>query len=90
MIYLSYSPLTAPVTAARAMQSIQTLCAKSTPSRRLERLSMKSDTSASRTPVHWQAFSRSPKTSMAPTSTMTGRVALIGPTMVMGRCFMPK
>ena len=72
------------------MQSIQTLCAKSTPSRRLERLSMKSDTSASRTPVHWQAFSRSPKTSMAPTSTMTGRVALIGPTMVMGRCFMPK
>ena len=72
------------------MNRIQTLWVKTTPSRRLERLSRKSDTRASATPVHWQALRRSPKIAKAPTSTITGRVALIGPTMVSGRCFMPK
>ena len=54
------------------------------------RTAQQEEREVSTTPVHWQALSRSPKMSMAPTSTMTGRVALIGPTMVIGRCFMAK
>ena len=90
MMYLSYRPLAAPVTAAAARQRIQTLCRKSTPSRRPERLRSTSDVSASATPIHWNPLSRSPKTASAPTSTNTGRVALTGPTIVRGRCFIPK
>ena len=51
---------------------------------------MKNDKIAISTPIHCNIFSLSPKISIAPTSTMTGLVALMGPTMVSGRCFIPK
>ena len=75
---------------AMAMNHIHLLCEKSTFSLRLERLRRKSDTIASTTPAHCHALSLSPNRSIAPTSTSMGRVAFIGPTMVMGRCFRPK
>ena len=88
--YLSYSPLTAPSRAASTMNQIHRLCWKSMPSFLPERLSRKNETMASNTPIHWYRFRRSPNISKAPTRVMTGRVALIGPTMVSGRCFIPK
>ena len=88
--YLSYSPLTAPKAAAATIIHIQLLVLKSMPSFLPLRLSMKNEATASNTPIHCQTLSRSPKNRNAPTSTITGRVALIGPTMVSGRFFMPK
>ena len=88
--YLSYSPLTAPNKAAITRKKIHLLCLKSIPSRRPLLLNIKKDMAASVTPAHCQPFKRSPNTSKAPTSTITGRVALIGPTIVSGRCFIAK
>ena len=88
--YLSYSPLTAPNAAAPTIIHIQWSRLKSMPSFLPLWLSIRNDITASSTPAHCHRFSRSPNTSSAPTSTITGRVALIGPTMVSGRCFMPK
>ena len=56
----------------------------------LERLSISRDTIARTTPPHCQPFSFSLKRSIAPRRTRIGLVALIGPTIVMGRCFSPK
>ena len=87
-MYLSYSPLSAPSAAASTRKNIHLLCLKSMPSFLPLRLSRKNDTADSPTPIHWYILRCSPNTTTAPTSTITGRVALIGPTMVMGRCFM--
>ena len=51
---------------------------------------MKGDANPSSMPAHWSRLSRSPKISKAPTSTITGLVALMGPCIVSGRCFMAK
>ena len=53
-------------------------------------LKRKNDTTANSTPIHCHTLRRSPNTSIAPTSTITGRVALMGPTKVSGKCFMAK
>ena len=42
------------------------------------------------TPIHCHTFKRSPNTTIAPTNVITGRVALIGPTIVRGRWAMAK
>lgn len=89
-MYLSYRPLQAPVIADAAMNHIHLLWAKSTFSFLLERLSISRESIARTTPPHCQPFSLSPNRSVAPRSTRIGLVALIGPTIVIGRCFRPK
>ena len=90
MRYLSYNPLHAPRTAAATSRSTQTFDLKSMPSFFPLRLSIQNEKMATQTPAHWSRFSLSPKISIAPTSVMTGLVALTGPTMVSGSFFMAK
>ena len=90
MMYLSYSPLTAPIIVAAATHHIHLLLLKSIFSFFPAQLIIYMEKIVSRMPAHWYMFSLSPKMTIAPTSVRTGRVALIGPTMVNGRCLRPK
>ena len=87
---LSYKPLTAPITVPTATHHIHLFLTKSICSFLLERLIRKMDRIERSTPIHWHRLSLSPKKSMAPTRTITGLVAFIGPTIVIGMCFIPK
>ena len=76
---MSYRALTAPsIVAPIAIQSHRE-CFIEKPSRAPRREMKKSDAKPSSTPAHWSALSRSPNTTSAPTSTITGREALMGP-----------
>ena len=90
MRYLSYSPDMAPSTLARNTKYIHLSLNQFMPSFLLVYFSSSIPISATSTPSHCHRLRRSAKIIMAPTSTMTGRVALIGPTIVSGRCFSPK
>ena len=69
---------------ANTKKKIHLLCLKSMPSLLPLLANRNREIIARLTPTHCQAFNRSPKTSIAPTSVITGRVALIGPTIVKG------
>ena len=66
------------------------LCLREKPSFLPMRLMKNNEQNPMKIPVYCNQLSFSPNITTAPSNTSMGRVALIGPLMVMGKCFMEK